>query len=237
MALVNNIFELRSDAFKIVTHFRRPLPHRADTIGPWLSCLSFLTWLSALTNSALVYLFRPASSAVPLSTVLEREHTFTAGGLATGHGSSDGIADVVALARTRDLYLTALLIALGASHGYIVLRVAVKHLLERVVWKGSMEEELVEASAKVVKEKYLKSVGVEVGKPHLPGQTLGGDAADPLKVGGGGLGSVVDDGEGGVKVRPGKVGIGEATRTEEGLSPFWESDEGLGEIRRALKDA
>ena len=54
MSLLNNIFEFPSDAFKIVTHFCRPLPHRTDTIGPWLDCLSFLAWLSALTNSALL---------------------------------------------------------------------------------------------------------------------------------------------------------------------------------------
>src|SRR5687768_16483821 len=60
MAFINNIFELRSDAFKITVHHRRPVPVRTDTIGPWLEALSFLTWMSALTNSALVYLFSPS---------------------------------------------------------------------------------------------------------------------------------------------------------------------------------
>lgn len=36
---------------------QRPTPWRADTIGPWLDSLSFLTWLGSLTTSALVYLF------------------------------------------------------------------------------------------------------------------------------------------------------------------------------------
>lgn len=39
MALLNNWLELRSDAFKIATHVRRPLPSRTDTIGPWLDNL------------------------------------------------------------------------------------------------------------------------------------------------------------------------------------------------------
>ncbi|KAF8757964.1 hypothetical protein RHS01_03508 [Rhizoctonia solani] len=59
MALLNNWLELRSDAFKITSHGRRPLPQRVDTIGPWLEALGFITWVGALTNAALVYLFRP----------------------------------------------------------------------------------------------------------------------------------------------------------------------------------
>ncbi len=37
---------------------QRPTPHRADSIGPWLDNLTFLTWLGTITTSALVYLFR-----------------------------------------------------------------------------------------------------------------------------------------------------------------------------------
>jgi len=40
MALLNNILDFPLDAFEIVTHFRHPLRHRTDTIGPWLDCLS-----------------------------------------------------------------------------------------------------------------------------------------------------------------------------------------------------
>ncbi len=56
--LINNWIELRSDALKICIEMQRPTPHRADSIGPWLDNLSFLTWLGTLTTSALVYLFR-----------------------------------------------------------------------------------------------------------------------------------------------------------------------------------
>jgi anoctamin-10 len=37
--------------------FRRPVPARADSIGPWLFNLSFLSWLACLTTSTLVFLF------------------------------------------------------------------------------------------------------------------------------------------------------------------------------------
>src|SRR6266550_8774752 len=68
MALVNNFFEIRSDAFKMVVHFRRPIPTRTDSIGPWLDTLTFLTWLAAFINAALVYLFSPASQRLLTSS-------------------------------------------------------------------------------------------------------------------------------------------------------------------------
>ncbi|KAK5128538.1 hypothetical protein LTR85_003209 [Meristemomyces frigidus] len=55
--LVNNWVELRADAVKICVEMQRPTPWRADTIGPWLDALSFLTWLGSITMAALVYLF------------------------------------------------------------------------------------------------------------------------------------------------------------------------------------
>ena len=55
--LVNNWIELRSDAFKIALESKRPTPERADSIGPWLETLSFLSWFGSITTAALVYLF------------------------------------------------------------------------------------------------------------------------------------------------------------------------------------
>ena len=59
MALVNNYVELRSDAFKVAKNLRRAIPVRTDSIGPWLECLKNLTWVAALMNPALVYMFNP----------------------------------------------------------------------------------------------------------------------------------------------------------------------------------
>lgn len=56
--LVNNWVEARSDAMKIAIGSQRPIPWRADSIGPWLSPLGFLSWLGSLTSAAVVYLFR-----------------------------------------------------------------------------------------------------------------------------------------------------------------------------------
>ena len=61
--LVNNWVEARSDAMKIAANCQRPIPWRADSIGPWLDSLGFLAWLGSLTSAALVFLFRSAKDA------------------------------------------------------------------------------------------------------------------------------------------------------------------------------
>lgn len=55
--LINNWIELRTDAAKICTETQRPTPWRADSIGPWLDSLGFLTWAGSLSTSAIVYMF------------------------------------------------------------------------------------------------------------------------------------------------------------------------------------
>lgn len=55
--LVNNWIELRADAAKICVGMQRPTPWRADTIGPWLDSLGFLSWLGSITMAAIVFLF------------------------------------------------------------------------------------------------------------------------------------------------------------------------------------
>lgn len=55
--LINNWVELRADAVKICVEMRRPTPWRAETIGPWLDALSFISWMGSITMSALVYMF------------------------------------------------------------------------------------------------------------------------------------------------------------------------------------
>ena len=55
--IINNWIELRSDAVKICIEMQRPIPQRADSIGPWLDSLEFLAWLGSITSAALAYLF------------------------------------------------------------------------------------------------------------------------------------------------------------------------------------
>ncbi|KAI9832589.1 MAG: hypothetical protein M1826_001539 [Phylliscum demangeonii] len=56
--VITDWIQLRTDAIKICVEMQRPIPLRADSIGPWLDNLGFLAWLGSLTTAALVYLFR-----------------------------------------------------------------------------------------------------------------------------------------------------------------------------------
>ena len=49
-ALVNNLIEMRSDAFKLCHISQRPPAHKAGGIGVWLNVLSLLSMMAVLTN-------------------------------------------------------------------------------------------------------------------------------------------------------------------------------------------
>ena len=57
MALINNFFEIRSDAFKLITHNKRSKPLMVDSIGPWLKSLSFLSYLGFIINFSMIIIF------------------------------------------------------------------------------------------------------------------------------------------------------------------------------------
>ena len=49
-ALINNVVEIRLDAYKYVTTLRRPLAQRAQDIGAWVNIMQVVTKISVLTN-------------------------------------------------------------------------------------------------------------------------------------------------------------------------------------------
>ncbi|KAJ7231049.1 calcium-activated chloride channel-domain-containing protein [Mycena haematopus] len=228
MALVNNFFELRSDAFKITVHNRRPIPSRTDTIGPWLDTLSFLTWLAALTNSALVYLFCPraqnycnAGTAAPSTLDKVHQHIISAASV-TGRVQGDPPHAGDGGAATRELLVTALLIALAASHGYIALRACVRHVMEKALWQASEEVRTTERGEREVKRRFLADiVGSDV--VGVNGRSIDGE-------------EVVLDADAGVPEKLTEDGDAEGTKAE-GLGSFWDHDEGMQEIQRITKEA
>ncbi|ODQ64214.1 DUF590-domain-containing protein [Nadsonia fulvescens var. elongata DSM 6958] len=54
---INNWVELRGDAIKISKDTKRPIPQRAESIGPWYQYLVFLTWLTSLISPTLVAIY------------------------------------------------------------------------------------------------------------------------------------------------------------------------------------
>ena len=215
MAFINNIFETRGDAFKIAVHNRRAIPSRTDTIGPWLDVLTFLTWLGALTNSALVYLFSPhliPDNNTPNNKILSSFHSETLNNTNPSsppipkHLSGTSVAVPtfnwgIDGSSIQELFLKAILVSLVASHGFILLRVFIRHIVEKVFWKGSGEVEEREKDERNVKATFLSGSGLNDSK----------------------VASAAADSE-----------VEETTTDSMG---FWDHDEGLEEIQRISKEA
>lgn len=138
-ALINNYIELRSDALKICKHVRRPVGDRVETIGSWLETLSIISWIGAITNATLIYLFRPSPVSPDLHSQSPNPNFPTPGSPSLSHivsayHSSSSLSEWYPQLATLGLW------ALGASHGYIVLKWVVEGIVERVWWRGSVEE-------------------------------------------------------------------------------------------------
>ena len=55
LALINNIFEIRLDAYKYTTQMRRPLGQQVRSIGIWYGILEGMTYLSVVFNVSYSY--------------------------------------------------------------------------------------------------------------------------------------------------------------------------------------
>lgn len=53
-AFLNNIIEIRIDAFKVLTQLQRPIPRPAKDIGIWLPILNIISKLGVITNGAII---------------------------------------------------------------------------------------------------------------------------------------------------------------------------------------
>ncbi|XP_029968802.1 anoctamin-6 [Salarias fasciatus] len=54
LALINNLFEIRVDAWKITTQFRRIVPEKAQDIGAWQPILQGVAILAVVTNAMII---------------------------------------------------------------------------------------------------------------------------------------------------------------------------------------
>ncbi|KAJ4482556.1 calcium-activated chloride channel-domain-containing protein [Lentinula aciculospora] len=243
-ALLNNVLEMRKDAFRIANHERRPIPERTESIGPWLDVLGFLGWGSAVVNVVLVGLFCPSS------------HTDEQGkcgylfDLTGDTGTpiemislalSDAVWDSADAAAWRELGLTILLLVLGASQAWVVVRGLMRHIIEKVMWEGSTEVEKWRAEVKRVKQGFLGGLSDEVvlANPNLDDES--GTADDALIEG--------------KRCKPRRrrslkrknkpsLARSEGESQQASIFPellshmttFWAYDEGLEEIRRLRKE-
>jgi len=55
-ALINNIVEMRTDAFKILNTMQRPNPKGANSIGYWKDILEIISYLAVASNCCLIFI-------------------------------------------------------------------------------------------------------------------------------------------------------------------------------------
>lgn len=56
LALINNVIEIRVDAWKLTTQFRRPMAAKAHSIGAWEEILNGMAVLSVVTNVSVPFM-------------------------------------------------------------------------------------------------------------------------------------------------------------------------------------
>ncbi|KAK3307115.1 calcium-activated chloride channel-domain-containing protein [Chaetomium strumarium] len=154
--LVNNWIEARSDAMKIAANSQRPIPWRADSIGPWLNSLGFLSWLGSITSAALVYLFHSSYQ----------------------NGGPDG--------SPWDIRGWALLLSiLFAEHVYLVVQFVVRYLIRKLDNPGlqkekrerfAMRKKLLERMVERDMSKETTGSGVGFGGEKITRESLEEDA-------------------------------------------------------------
>ena len=94
------------------------------------------------------------------------------------------------------------------------MRGIIRHVLVRLLWKGSREEKEAERRETAVKQEYLRSIGIA-------------DVADTDA-----QGALTVDGSG-----PHQDGATEPNRTVIPCQAFWEHDEGFEELSKGVKDS
>ena len=97
---------------------------------------SIISWIGAVTNATLIYLFRPSTT---LNKVTPNPNIPSTGSVYLHQILAKyDISDTWAAILPTLIPLVA--VALAASHGFIVLRWAVESVAERLLWRGSDEE-------------------------------------------------------------------------------------------------
>ena len=125
MACLNNWLEGPSDAFKLTTHLRKPIPVRVESIGAWLHCIGGIAWVAAVVNTVLVCLYHPDFVHIGMASYREAD------------------------------FKTCLLIGLTASHAFLVVRYVVRIAVDKMYWRHSEEKEKLDRTKQKLRSSCL----------------------------------------------------------------------------------
>lgn len=228
--MLNNWLEVRSDAFKIAHHARRAVPTpRYETIGPWIDALSALSWVGAVINAALWALFGgggPGVKGVVGSGMTSSKFNSTAEGVKI---KLTDFSTISTSPYATSLIPHAMLVALCASHLYVLTRIVVRHVVKRIMWEGSGEAAREESESRIVRAGYLGFIGgVGAGGDNSLLDAAGGAGALQARIGREPTEVVAKT------LTPEKTQVDSSAPQES--NAFWQRDEGLDEIRRDLKE-
>lgn len=146
MGFVNNFFELRSDAMKLVMNMRRPVPRRSESIERWMDVLALSVRLAVFTNVSLIYLFENKAKLNILSghSVMR---TYLHPHLNATHPVKQSAAHVMPYFLPRSssagAVMASFLCALIWEQVFKLVPMFLHHVFERVLWHKSEEERAV----------------------------------------------------------------------------------------------
>lgn len=140
--LINNWVELRSDAVKIAISSRRPIPWRADSIGPWIDAIGFLSWLGTMTSAGIVALCSSSNS--------------------NGSGPAGSRGQIQAWAVLLSIFL--------AEHFYLITQMVVRYVMNKVESPGLQKErkEKYLMKKRLLEENLQQEVHDKAATPGIP---------------------------------------------------------------------
>ena len=141
MACLNNWLEGPSDAFKLSTHMRRPVPVRVESIGAWLDCIRGIAWVAAVVNTVLVCLYHPDFVHIGMASYKEAD------------------------------FKTSLLVGLIASHAFLAVRYVVRMAVDKVYWRYSEEKGMLDRAEHKLRGSCLDTFGEPAAHATREGET------------------------------------------------------------------
>ncbi|BGP56210.1 hypothetical protein JCM8202v2_003823 [Rhodotorula sphaerocarpa] len=200
-SLINNIFEIRSDAFKIVTQTRRPIPSRTASVGPWLDILGLITYVGSLTTSSLIWMYQerevaPGKMARAIQYVTHKNATIPTSGHSAFWSTRLGQAQSInlpppsdapqlmgalppgtgtgdAMDAVKHLLITAFVVALLSSQGYMLMRGLARWLLTRLEWDDSIAHQLARRRELELKRAWLDENDLRMTPKEMTRRAMG----------------------------------------------------------------
>ncbi|KAF9968830.1 Anoctamin-7 [Actinomortierella ambigua] len=127
-ALLNNLIEIRVDAYKLLTQHRRPVSQSAQDIGSWSKILALITHIAVLTNAILIA-FQSNWMETHFFGAIPWVHTYGVCVTADGTRVDCSVVDVNNPSINLGLLAARLLFVFLYEHFIILLKIGLSYLI------------------------------------------------------------------------------------------------------------